>query len=65
VVPSYTVVSKNHRAIAGVPRGVIYAFKPVGYDEKQILTVRKLQIKEEFSQMCKAEKEAKDDGWAT
>jgi hypothetical protein len=54
-------VSKNHRANAGVPRGVISALNPVGYDEKQILTVRKLQINDDFSQMCKAEKEAEDD----
>jgi hypothetical protein len=65
VAPSYTVMSKNQRAIAGVPRGVISALNPVGYDEKQILTVKKLQINDEFSQMCKAEKEAEDDAWAS
>jgi hypothetical protein len=63
VVPAYTVVSKNHRATAGAPRGVISALNPVGYDDKEILTIRKLQI--EFSQMCKADKEADDDAWAS
>jgi hypothetical protein len=29
VVPAYTVVSKNHSAIAGAPRGVISALNPV------------------------------------
>ena len=64
VVPSYTVVSKNHRAIVGVPRGVISAFNPLGFDEKQILTVRKLQVNDEYSAMCKAEKEQSADAWA-
>jgi hypothetical protein len=58
-------VSKNHCSIARVPRGVISALNPVGYDEKQILSVRKLQINDEFSLMYKAEKEAEDDAWAS
>jgi hypothetical protein len=51
----------NPCAIAGVPKGVISALNPVGYNEKQILTVKKLQINDEFSLMCEAEKEAEDD----
>jgi hypothetical protein len=65
VVPVYTVVSKNHRAIAGAPRRVLSALNPVGYDDKQILYIRKLQINDECSQMCKADKEAEDDALAS
>ena len=61
VVPAYTAVSKIHRAVAGAPRGVISALNPVGYNDKQILTIRKLQINDEYSQMCKVDKEAEDD----
>jgi hypothetical protein len=61
-VPAYTVVSKDHRAIAGAPKGVISALNPVGYDDKQITHH---QINDEYSQMCKADKEAEYDAWAS
>jgi hypothetical protein len=40
-------------------------FTLIRYDDKQILTIRKLQINDEYSQMCKADKEAEDDAWAS
>lgn len=60
-IPAYTVVSKNHRTLVGVPRGVISAINPVGYDDRQLLTIKKLQINDAYSKM---RQEEKADAWA-
>ena len=62
IIPAYTVVSKNHRALVGVPRGVISAINPAGYDDRQLLTIKKLQINDAYSIM---RQEEKADAWAS
>jgi hypothetical protein len=54
--PAYTVIFKKHRAAVGPGRGVISAFNPEGYDDRQVLHIQQLQINAAYSVMIQSDK---------